>query len=146
MSGVYKRNRNRSKIDFYDKAVKLNDEIMDICDDTRYYSKRQTFKRAIPLMELSMEMLKVICIANDIFLRTEGNKAIIREDFIERRKYLTLAIGTTDALLQQFQRDCLKLKTIPSRRKKIVSDLAVDVMDMLKALKKSDETRYGNLI
>lgn len=135
---VYLRNRSKSKIDFYDKANKLNDAIQDLIENPKWYPKRQTFKRAIPLMELSRKLVMEVCIANSNFPTTY-------EDYVERRKSQTLAIGLAEALLQQFQSDCLHLKTIPSSQKKRITGLAIDVRDMLKAWKKSDATRFKNL-
>ena len=132
---VYKRNRTKSKIDFYDKAERLNDRILDLTDDARFYSKRQTFRRAIPIMELSRTLLVTICIANE-------NLPQCWDDYIERRKNQILAIGYTDALLRQFQSDCKHMKTIPGSKKKEISDLAVELKDLLLAWKKSDESRY----
>ena len=135
---VYKSNRSKSKIDFYDKAIRLNDAIQELVDNPRWYPKRQTFRRSLPLMELSRDMLKNICIAN-------SNIPKNKMDYMERRKYQTLAIGLTEALLQQFQDDCLHLKTVPSSQKKRITGLVVDVKNMLNAWKQSDYKRYGNL-
>lgn len=135
---VYKRNRSKSKIDFYYKAIKLNDAICEVTDNPKYYGKRQTFRRAIPLMELSRELLKEICVANSIY-------PTCREDYVERRNRQIVAIGLSEALLQQFQSDCLHMKTIPGGVKKHITGLAVDVEALLKAWKKSDATRFKNL-
>ena len=135
---VYKRNRSKSKIDFYDKANRVNDAIQTLVDNPKYYPKNQTFKRAIPLKELSDRVVMEICVANE-------NRPQTYEEYLERRKSQTLAIGLAEALLQKFQTDCLHLKTIPSGQKKFITGLIVDLRDNLKAWKKSDKNRYLSL-
>lgn len=132
---AYERKRGKSKIDFYDKVNKLVDAVQDVVENPKWYPKRQTFRRSIPLMELSNRLAEVVCIAN-------SNFPTCWEDYVERRKSQTLAIGLAEALLQQFQRDCLKLRTIPSSQKKRITGIAIDTRDQLKAWRTSDKQRF----
>lgn len=135
MSGVYTRNRNLSKFEYYNNAIQLRAMVAKMMN-SKSVPKAWRFTLAVPMMETARGILNDI-VTSDAFY---PNKEIWAD---ERRRYLTLAIAGCGHLSQDVQLAMDVGLPVGEARLEAVSDAIEREIALLKGARSGVKLSHG---
>ena len=116
------------------KAIELADYTITICSNEKHFPKRYRWCLTNKIVDTATDIMSDINTANSIYVSTKG-------DYELRRKFQTRALAYTARLLGLMELAYIKFN-ISDKRIKHWTQLAVDVRELIKKWRKSDNNRY----
>lgn len=126
--------RTESKLAVQTKAIELADYTITICSNEKYFPKRYRWCLTNKIVDTATDIMSDINTANSIYVSTKG-------DYELRRQFQTRALAYTARLLGLMELAYIKFN-ISDKRIKHWTQLAIDVRELIKKWRKSDNYRY----
>lgn len=132
MSGIFKRCRDATGLEFWDCAVEIAKELTRFLMCDKNVPKSYRYVYAIPIIHLTQDLRRAIVSANTVFPNNEHD--------LQRRKDLQQdAININETIIQALQDMLEVLTNIDVDKLDRVGDLLIQESALLKAWRKSSK-------
>ena len=132
MSGVFKRNRTETKIQFYVNALDLQKELTEFVMREKVLPKKWRYAIGYPLIEKVDELVDNITYANSIYPVNE-------EELQQRKQYQTMAICNCFQIQNKLIRAEKWVQTVKIEQIERIIELIGKELELLKAWKKANK-------
>ena len=132
MSGVFKRNRTETKIQFYVNALDLQKELTEFVMREKVLPKKWRYAIGYPLIEKVDELVDNITYANSIY---PGNE----EELQQRKQYQIMAICNCFQIQNKLIRAEKCVQTVKIEQIERIIELIGKELELLKAWKKANK-------
>lgn len=136
---VPKSKRSISKLEVITKANMLASHTIRICSNEKHFPKRYRWCITAKIVEHAIEISSLVNMANSVYINTESENW--KSDWSLRRGYQVQALAHTYSLLTMMD---IAYRTfgIDGSKMDYWTGLVIDVQNLIRNWKKSDENRY----